>query len=206
MKSVYIVDGSMAYRNLFESMGFQITKLVGSASLICFTGGEDVSPILYGAQAHNRTFYNVERDEYELGVFEQARRADIPMVGICRGGQFLNCASGGAMYQDVTGHTQEHWITDVSTGQEVWVSSTHHQMIKPSKKGLLVAFSTIPSTREWFEGNIFKRDESNTGNEVVWYEHTKSLCFQPHPEFNAPHHQQMREYFSSLLSRFIFKE
>lgn len=205
-KSVYIVNGSMAYVRLFAKLGFHLTKHLGSASLVCFTGGEDVTPALYAAAAHRTTSNSVDRDEAELGVFETCRRSDIPMVGICRGGQFLNVASGGEMYQDVSNHCGDHEITDALTGETVLVSSTHHQMMKPSKKGLLVAYSTILSQREWFDHQIFQRDESNTGIEAVWYEHTKALCFQPHPEFTGDRYTHMQEYFEQLLNRYIFKD
>lgn len=201
----FIVDGNHQYEALMKGIGFEITYNSEEADIALFTGGEDVSPILYDAKNHPFTFSNITRDRAEMMLFNTFLSRSIPMVGICRGGQFLNVMSGGAMYQDVTAHGRGHEITDLQTGEVVYVSSTHHQMIKPSEKGLVVAVSSHTSDREWYEGGIFKRDTSNTGIEVVYYEHANSLCFQPHPEFNAPEYVGMKRYFKSLVEKFLMK-
>src|SRR5687768_16963203 len=71
--------------------------------LICFTGGEDVTPSLYGEVKHPLTYNNPERDKHEVEYFNQF--IGIPKVGICRGGQFLNVMSGGKLHQHILGHT-----------------------------------------------------------------------------------------------------
>lgn len=203
---VMVVSASHDYLQLFKQLGFTLTEVIDDADLICFTGGSDVSPHLYGAVKHPRTYSHLDRDLHEQAVFQAGITKKIPMVGICRGGQFLNVMSGGEMYQDVESHTRPHEITDLLTGEVVLVSSTHHQMMKPSPKGLLVASSGLGGAREWYEGQVFKRDVSKEDIEVVWYEDTKCLCFQPHPEFNGSHYYKMKSYFNGLLYRFIFKE
>lgn len=206
-KKCHIVFGNYEYHHLFKELGYELVDYILSeqlepVDLVVFTGGEDVTPGLYGAQAHPTTHNSVERDIFEKSVFDTCIRHNIPMVGICRGGQFLNVMSGGAMYQHVQGHTRSHSITDATTGEVVYVSSTHHQMMKPSSKGILVASSTIGGEREWFEGDVFMRDVSNQDIEVVYYEDTKCLCFQPHPEFTGPEYEGMKMYFKSLLERY----
>lgn len=203
MKKVFIINGSSQYNALFNDLGFSLTSNLKEADLVCFTGGADVSPELYGAAEHALTMTHKARDVQEKLVFDNARELGIPMVGICRGAQFLNVMSGGAMYQHVTKHTRSHHIVDNITGESVYVSSTHHQMMKPSEDGLLVASSNLGGEREWYEGEVFKRDISKEDNEVVFYAKTKALCFQPHPEFEAPEFYAMREYFRSLLTRYL---
>lgn len=200
MKNVYIVGGGgAAYARLFRHLGFGITVHIENADMLVFTGGQDVTPALYGDKAHRATGNSVARDKEEQEFYNVAYDRKIPMVGICRGGQFLNVMSGGRMYQHVSKHTQDHEITDLQTGEVVYVSSTHHQMIMPSPRGLLVAASYLYGEREWYDGEVFKRDVSQQDNEVVWYAHTKCLCFQPHPEFM---YDGMTQYFDSLLKRF----
>lgn len=201
--NVFIVNGSSDYRTLFLSMGFSITNSLEDAGLVCFTGGSDVSPSLYGAKEHPFTGASYARDMQEQLVFLDAVDKNIPCVGICRGAQFLNVMSGGAMYQHVDKHTSPHTITDLQTGESVYVSSTHHQMMKPSPEGLLVASSTLGGFREWYDGQIFKKDVSKEDVEVVFYKHTKCLCFQPHPEFDDAEYEGMRVYFRSLLVRYL---
>jgi GMP synthase-like glutamine amidotransferase len=201
--NAFIVNSSRAYELLFKELGFNIVhnNVAVKPDLYVFTGGEDVTPSLYGAKKHPYTGNSVTRDEYETEMFKDALMDQVPCVGICRGGQFLNVMSGGAMYQHVSSHTQSHHITDVLTGDVVYVSSTHHQMMKPGPGALLVASSALGGTREWFDGEIAKRDVSEQDIEVVFYKDTQSLCFQPHPEFTGAEYIGMREYFRSLLDR-----
>jgi hypothetical protein len=109
------------------------------------------------------------------------------------------------MYQHVESHTRSHEITDARTGDVVYVSSTHHQMFMPSPEAILVAYSTLGGAREWYDGEVFKRDISKTDYEVVFYPKTRALCFQPHPEFRAEMYQGMFEYFGKLLEEFVSK-
>lgn len=208
MPKAAIVNGSIAYRQLFEHcLGYEIVDSLVSnlenIDLLVFTGGEDVSPGLYGAEVHPTTYNNVYRDQQEAQLFEKALLWNIPMVGICRGAQFLNVMSGGEMYQDVGGHTMDHSITDLTTGEVVLVSSTHHQMMKPSSKAVLVASSALGNYREWWDGQVFTREQSEQDYEVVFYPHTNCLCFQPHPEFFHSEYKGMRKYFGELIRRYL---
>ena len=198
-----VVNGNTQYWSLLLSLGHTITPNEEEAQAVLFTGGEDVTPKLYGDKAHHFTGNNEYRDAKETALFHRCYERKLPMVGICRGGQFLNVMSGGRMYQHVSKHTQPHEITDVETGEKTWVSSTHHQMMMPSPEAILVAFSTLGGHREWFDGEVARRDVSKEDIEVVFYPKTKALCFQPHPEFNAPEYEGMRSYFKSLLNRFL---
>lgn len=204
-KNVFIVNGSSAYKALFLDLGYNIVDNIIEATLVCFTGGADVSPSMYGAKEHVLTSTNPVRDMKEQLVFENAREIGIPMVGICRGAQFLNVMSGGEMYQHVTNHVGSHYLVDNITGETVYVSSTHHQMMKPSGAGLLVGSSRLGGEREWYEGQVYHRDVSKEDSEVVYYGNTNCLCFQPHPEFDGGEYTEMRVYFNSLLNRYLVK-
>lgn len=200
----YIINGDSAYRALFTKLGFAITNSLGDATLAVFTGGADVSPHLYGQEMHPRTFNDTLRDEQERKLFNECVERKIPMVGICRGGQFLNVMNGGAMYQHVTKHAgQDHLITDARTGETVWVTSTHHQMFKPSPEAVLVAFSTLHGDREWVDNGVIQREQSETDYECVFYAKTRSLCFQPHPEYSGHDYSGMVDYFSRLVGEFL---
>lgn len=206
MKKVFIAASSAGYPELFRELGYHVTNDQNEADLVCFTGGADVSPNLYGDDVHNTTYSDRHRDAKERNIFNQCVDNGIPMVGICRGGQFLNVMSGGRMYQHVSKHTQSHEITDLQTGERIYVSSTHHQMIMPSPKALLVATAALGGSREWFDGSIARKDVSKEDIEVVYYEHTRALCFQPHPEFSSVEYIGMKRYFNSLLERFFQNE
>lgn len=203
IKKVFIVNGGYEYAHLFDRLGYSPVITVEAADLVVFTGGEDVSPGVYGDKAHPTTHNNPFRDAKEAVIFETAFLLSKPMVGICRGGQFLNVMSGGRMYQHVSDHGRHHLITDARTGQELLVSSTHHQMMMPAPEALLVATAGHMSRREWYDGQEFRDDGSDVGIEVLYYEEFKALCFQPHPEFTDKAYEPMVKYFDGLLKEFF---
>ena len=67
---------------------------------LLLTGGGDIDPRRYGAEPEPETGPpDHERDAWELALVAAARRADVPILGICRGAQVLNVASGGTLVQ-----------------------------------------------------------------------------------------------------------
>ena len=179
---VLIVNGSPAYRKMWEKLGATITDNIQEADLVQFTGGEDVSPFLYGEYKHPTTGINTGRDIYEAGIFAIASRLGLPMTGICRGGQFLNVMSG----------------TDVVTGEVHQVTSTHHQMMVPSSRGVLLA-EAAQASRLKTDIKVHTLKHKGGDTEAVFYPHTNCLCFQPHPEFNNA--DSTLEYYVELLNR-----
>lgn len=99
--------------------------------LVCFTGGEDVSPSLYGHE-NLASGTSMARDLREKEIFEIALKAGIPMTGICRGTQFLNVMCGGTMVQHLRkSHGGGHHSCETFDGEIFTVTSSHHQMIVP---------------------------------------------------------------------------
>lgn len=82
---VFIVGSQYGYGQLFIKRGHEITIEMRDADLVCFTGGEDVSPSFYSEKPHIRTYYNNVRDAVERAVFNNCITKELPMVGICRG-------------------------------------------------------------------------------------------------------------------------
>lgn len=204
--NVFIEYSSYGYEEMFRNKGWNIVFTVAEADIVCFTGGADVSPHMYGDKKHSNTYDSPKRDAMEALVYAEALERGIPCVGICRGGQFLNVMNGGRMYQDVSDHGRAHSITDLLTGETLLVSSTHHQMMMPAPGAILVASSTLGGSREWMEGSVVQRDVSKEDIEVVLYPNTKSLCFQPHPEFVSPVYTNMTNYFFSCIERYLIEE
>src|SRR5690606_10145882 len=166
---ICIIHSNPQYDRLYTNLGFELVHDFRNAEVVAFTGGEDVTPALYGAEAHPFTGNNPWRDDREKEIFNYCFGMAIPMIGICRGGQFLNVMSGGKMYQHVNEHTRDHYITDCHTGREVYASSTHHQMFMPGENAIILAISNLGGYREWYDGEVFKRDISNTDYEVIMY-------------------------------------
>ena len=77
---------------------------------IVFSGGADVDPKLYGAEAHPATDSpQARRDAGEMALLQAALERDLPTLAICRGFQLLNVARGGDLVQ----HLPEQVGSDV---------------------------------------------------------------------------------------------
>ena len=160
----YIENPSNAYVGYFNFLG-EVVESPDEADTIVFTGGADVSPCLYGEEAHPKTYSIYERDMQEMSLYHRYRNKKM-FVGICRGGQFLNVMNSGKLVQHIEGHGRSHNVLDWE-GRVHHVTSTHHQAIVPNAMGRVLAAAG--------DGIV----------EAVWYDRTKCLCFQPHPEYDG---------------------
>lgn len=206
---VYIEGGNSDYSRLVEHFGEEVYDL-DEANVILFTGGSDVTPNLYGETRHARTACNPARDAHEAAIYHTSRAINntVPRayIGICRGGQFLNVMNGGKLYQHVESHTQDHFVKDL-VGKSVHLcSSTHHQMFRPSvdAKVLAVACNSsgdIQSGTQKHTADICYPHAKDYDFEALWYPDTKSLCFQPHPEFHG--YIDCRNLFLSYVDTYV---
>ena len=140
----------------------EIKQLVSEFDGFIITGGHDVGPEVYGMTDE---VGNVEpckaRDDMEVLLLKEIIAADKPVLGICRGLQFINAALGGNLYQDIptqfpsdVNHRQPapydapihpvkleegSWIAKISGAEELMVNSCHHQGIKELAECLSVA-------------------------------------------------------------------
>lgn len=189
---------------MFERAGHEVLPEFDSDNLdaVVFTGGADVSPSMYG-EDNVGSYVDEARDIDDSAMYHRCLALGIPMIGICRGGQFLNVMNGGKMWQDVDGHALRgtHALVDTVTGEMVHVTSTHHQMMRPSPAGEVWATAEESTYKKaakdkWrIEANPYEADV-----EVVFYPLSSCLCFQPHPEMlHAP--DECVEYFFNLVKR-----
>lgn len=130
-----------------------IKSLEDSFDGFLFTGGQDVDPALYGEEKTKACGEVCKpRDEMEKQLLECIIERDKPLLGICRGIQFVNAALGGTLYQDLkTQHPSgiEHVMTPpydravhyvsvlddtplskIVNGTDIGVNSYHHQAVK----------------------------------------------------------------------------
>ncbi len=71
-----------------------------------FTGGQDVSPEIYNEKKIEKCGEcSYARDKMELMLLNELLSIDKPVLGICRGIQFINAALGGTLYQDIPSQT-----------------------------------------------------------------------------------------------------
>ena len=78
---------------------------------LILAGGADIDPASYGARpdpSTGRTY--PERDACEIALARGALERDLPLLGICRGMQLINVATGGTLHQHLPDHVghEEH--------------------------------------------------------------------------------------------------
>jgi Predicted glutamine amidotransferases len=178
---------------------------------LLFTGGVDVSPFMFGENPIKEVSeISVDRDEYELKLYEGAIKIDMPILGICRGIQFINAASGGTLYQDIfvqrentLGHcpnniprdTLYHSIKiqkdsrlyNILNKEVINVNSFHHQAVKNVAENFKV-------TAESEDGIIEGIESTNS---------TFVMGVQFHPEDLPVKHPEFLKLFKALIDESI---
>ncbi len=190
-KSVFIVPPTLGAddRNLFPRNGYTIVDDPDKADALVFCGGADIDPAFYGQRPIPKTFTSPQRDKREVELYQ--KNIGKPMVGICRGAQFLNAMAGGSMWQHVDHHGGHHHIDifDV-TGKKIGtgtVNSVHHQQMRPSAEGRILAVAHESTTKEDATERIYAPSgERFEDPEIIWYPKQGFYCMQSHPEFGHP--------------------
>lgn len=181
--------------------------------LIMFGGGADVNPDLYGHinLCSGTSPSSIQRDKYETRAYNTAVQQRIPMIGICRGAQFLNVMCGGKMIQDVKNHGGEHMIKDVVTKEILPMTSTHHQMMYPWSSDfsfLILAEASPARSRGYYKFAGVEEmmlDELDCEPEIVFFERQRCLCVQGHPEYYSPNHPSVK-YIRKLVNSYLLKQ
>ena len=78
-------------------------SILALADGIILTGGEDINPLEYNDTANIKVCgpINFSRDTLERKLFDFAFKNKLPLIGVCRGMQMINVASGGTLYGDI---------------------------------------------------------------------------------------------------------
>lgn len=181
----------------------ELKQLIGMCDGFLFTGGQDVTPEVYHEDPlEDLIDCCIKRDLMETIVLKEAIADDKPVLGICRGIQFINAALGGKLYQDIPtqrpseiNHHQNppynvpvHNVS-IAAGsplhkclevEQLPVNSYHHQAVKIMAPELVVMAKAPDGIVE----AVYKPD-----NRFLW-------AVQWHPEFS---------YQTDINSMKIFK-
>ena len=183
-----------------------IKQLIDTCDGLLFTGGHDVSPDIYNGSPDNDTVVSCAmRDKMESIAFDLAVEKDMPILGICRGIQFINAVLGGTLYQDLpTEHPSDidhhqnppydipiHNVRimkysplyELLQKEELEVNSYHHQAIKDLADDLKVMAVS--------EDKIIEAVEM-PGKKFVW-------AVQWHPEFSYCRDERNKKIFDEFV-------
>jgi len=154
-----------------------IEKILGTIDGIIFSGGLDLSPIVYGeAPLPGMGLIDPDRDKHELKLGKKVLyEMDIPVLGICRGMQLLNVAAGGTLFQDIKMYRESsfnHSLLDVAPKDylaheicispesklhkifyedKLMVNSFNHQAVKTVGRGFIVTMEANDGLIEGIE-------------------------------------------------------
>lgn len=178
--------GDQGMTSLLQRDGMLPVQSPTEADLLVFNGGADIATEMYGEDPAMRGIPKVRsgRDCQEQELYEK-HKGDKFFLGICRGAQLLNVLNGGTLWQHVDGHGKDHDMVDLLTGEMYRVTSTHHQMMRPAKVGQVIGIASESHVKiNQGETHQCKPHEGDWEDvEVVWYEDSKTLCVQGHPEY-----------------------
>lgn len=203
---VYVEHEQQCMENIFWPLGWTCVKSPEEANVIQLIGGADIDSSWYNGIPHPQTRGSLHRDDLTARLYQSALERNIPVLGVCRGAQFINAVVGGDMYQHVDGHFDDHLIIDVTTNKEYLVNSIHHQMMIPHESAVCVAkaFPQVATFRETVDSEGIVQNpitEAAPEWEVLFYPHIKALCYQAHPEY-ASKNEDTRQYYYELLRRY----
>lgn len=151
-----------------------ISALLDRVDMVLFCGGEDFAPSRYGETNHaGLGEVNLRRDTWEFALSDEAIRRRMPLLGICRGCQFLNIRFGGTLWQDLPSekagtkvhrllNDEEHGVSveagtvlEKLVGASTSVNTRHHQAVKDLAKGFKVAAVSPDDVVEAIEGTAY---------------------------------------------------
>jgi gamma-glutamyl-gamma-aminobutyrate hydrolase PuuD len=174
------------FASLFKKSWNAFEKGLDGADCFILWGGTDIHPSFYN-QTHHR--YNQagkepsKRDLWEWAAMKECKEKNIPVIGICRGAQFLCAFNGGSLYQHVDNHTGGNHKVTTSDGNCFSVTSCHHQMlnVKNIPHEMLAWTTHARSTVYQEEGDTSVKVDIEP--EIVYFPQNNSLAIQGHPEW-----------------------
>ncbi|MDG1933385.1 MAG: gamma-glutamyl-gamma-aminobutyrate hydrolase family protein [Flavobacteriales bacterium] len=111
-KTIILSKASDNYINWIESRDIiiidaynisNIDSILNLADGIILTGGEDIYPLMYNDTNNIKLSgeFDFRRDTLEKKLFDYAFNNKLPLIGVCRGMQMINVASGGTLFGDL---------------------------------------------------------------------------------------------------------
>lgn len=196
---------------LFDKTHNVMEKGCNGIDALLLWGGEDISPSYYGEKPNqntdNRQGVPTRRDIQEWNAMKWAFQNRIPIIGVCRGAQFLCAFSGGKLVQHVNGHHRNHAVK-TSTGLTMTTSSCHHQMMYPwDIKHEMLAWSLLPqsTTYQGEDNKVYPNMWGKPEPEVVYFPRTRGLAIQGHPEWMQANDEFVL-YCQELVVNYFLKQ
>lgn len=173
------------YVVFFESLGFDLIPVSNfqkknfNADFLILTGGGSINA------------EQPERDKIEEKLFKEALHQNKPIIGICRGMQYINILLGGdlsknAVLKIARPNNLDHKV--IADGKEVMVNNFHDDVIFSNQ---------LSQSLE-----ILAKDEDNDTVEAFYSKEKRILGIQWHPERTFSQ-AEGKEYSKKLIKDFL---
>ena len=197
-------EDTKGFPHLFVRAECSMAENLADADLAVFTGGPDVDPAYYGEKPHSSTYVDDERDYADIAAYMTCLEDGIPMVGVCRGAQFLAVMAGFKLWQDINNHHSDHQMWD--NRKKIMlerVSSVHHQAVIAGP-GMEVIGTTGLSTDRWknnLQSQIANKDHPFMDVEAYYIRETGAFGVQGHPEYKT-YNNYAKWFFETIYECF----
>ncbi len=182
-----------------------LERLLDCLDGIIFSGGGDIHPARYGGETHPEMYMvDSERDAFELSLAQMILAStDLPVLGICRGSQILNVASGGTLVP----HLSEQGDVRVRHREAQLTPAEHPVRIEPDSRLARILGRTDITVKSWHHQAV--RRVAPGWRVVAWaadgvaeaLEHTDhgwAFAVQWHPEL-SPEDPGQQKIFQALV-------
>lgn len=200
-----------SYITYFEKLGINLIVIPNCSENVSFyfdkfpikgiilTGGDTIDPRIYGGEKNDDYNFSSDREKTERKLIEIAIAKKLPVLGICRGMQFINVFFDGKLIYvkesvknllDHVAKTHKIELLDkLNLGHEVEVNSYHNQGVieQVLGKGLNV-FAKSP------DGII----------EGIFHESLPILGIEWHPERKSPNEEFNKKIIEAFKNKELF--
>ena len=201
------------YIDYFEKFGIRLLPIPNSTKEVTYylenfpvkgiilTGGNDINPNLYGENIKEGLAVSKERDEIEKKLMEVAVKERLPVLGICRGVQFINVYFGGKLIniKEVVGEKIKHvasyhtvTISDEANGifgNKMETNSYHNYGI--TLKTLAHKLKVFAKTSDGIVEGLYHPELPIAG--IEW-----------HPERKSPNQKENDKLVKAFIKRELF--
>lgn len=214
---IYVIYGNYGSCSWIESAA-TVSK-IEDADVVLLTGGGDIHPSFYhndeipgqqGLKGISSCYVGEEpssRDLFENSILNVAIDLEKPIIGICRGAQWLCVKAGGTLIQHNIGHSSSFMrVHDDNEDKIMKINSIHHQLLFPffldqNQYEILGVPSEITTQRYILNGVELNSIPNEV--ELAYFKKINGLAIQFHPEMMSTKYNDGTSETINYLNKII---
>ncbi|MGY5763674.1 gamma-glutamyl-gamma-aminobutyrate hydrolase family protein [Brachybacterium sp. DNPG3] len=155
---------------------------------LVLTGGTDLDPALLGETPLPTDMTpDPERDAFETALYRAARRAEVPVLGVCRGLQIITVAEGGSLHRHLPVDLPAHPTTGLAPVQvDVEIDADSDVALALGTSAEVTAYHHQGVREVAGDLRIVARHASGLPLAVEAVDGAPVIAVQWHPELDAP--------------------